>query len=79
MIVCIVGPSMDPSGVNFLDCIKVYTRTKAVFGWPDDPPPPPPSTGKGETPGPVQGAEVENEGSDMTMPVSTKTVSSSDK
>ncbi len=74
-----VGPSMDQSGVNLIDCIKVYTRTKAGFGWPDDPPPPLPTPSKAGTPGPSQGAESEDEGSDMTVIVSAKTVSSSDK
>ncbi len=74
-----VGPSMDPSGVNLIDCIKVYTRTKAGFGWPDDPPPPLPTPSKAGTPGPSQGAESEDESSDMAVIVSTKTVSSSDK
>ncbi|XP_064395390.1 E3 ubiquitin-protein ligase UBR4-like isoform X5 [Halichondria panicea] len=72
------GPSMDPSGVNLIDCIKVYTRTKAGFGWPDDPPPPLPTPSKAGTPGPSQGAESEDESSDMAVIVSTKTVSSSD-
>ncbi len=74
-----VGPSMDQSGVNFLDCVKVYAHTKAVFGWPDDPPPPLPSSGKTDTPGPAQGVESEEEGSNVTVLVSTKAVSSSDK
>lgn len=29
----IVGPSIDPSGVSFIDCIKVYCKAKDVFGW----------------------------------------------
>ena len=31
-----VGPSSDPSGVSMVDSIKVYTKTKEAFGWPDD-------------------------------------------
>ena len=33
-----VGPSQDPSGVNFVDNIEVYARTKESFGWPEHPP-----------------------------------------
>ena len=29
----VVGPSLDPSGVSFVDCIKVYCKAKDVFGW----------------------------------------------
>jgi E3 ubiquitin-protein ligase UBR4 len=30
------GPSQDASGVNMVDCIRVFTKTKEIFGWPDD-------------------------------------------
>lgn len=36
-IVSSVGQSLDPSGVTMLDSVKVYTKTKETFGWPDDP------------------------------------------
>ena len=40
-----VGPSLDPSGVSFVDTIHVYVKSKDSFGWPEHPPPPPaPST-----------------------------------
>ena len=29
----LVGPSIDPSGVSFVDCIKAYCKAKDVFGW----------------------------------------------
>lgn len=29
----LVGPSTDPSGINLVDCIKVYGKTKDAFGW----------------------------------------------
>ena len=29
----VVGPSLDPSGVSFVDCIKAYCKAKDVFGW----------------------------------------------
>ena len=29
----LVGPSLDPSGVSFVDCIKAYCKAKDVFGW----------------------------------------------
>lgn len=35
--VLLVGQSLDPSGVTMLDSVKVYTKTKEAFGWPDDP------------------------------------------
>ena len=31
-----VGPSADPSGISLVDCIKVYGKTKDVFGWPEN-------------------------------------------
>lgn len=34
---CLVGQSLDTSGVTMLDSVKVYTKTKEAFGWPDDP------------------------------------------
>lgn len=33
-----VGPSQDPSGINFVDNVEVYARTKESFGWPEHPP-----------------------------------------
>ena len=32
-----VGPSLDPSGINMVDCIRVYSKTKEEFGWPESP------------------------------------------
>lgn len=29
----LVGPSLDPSGVSFVDCVKAYCKAKDVFGW----------------------------------------------
>ena len=37
MLIYTVGPSLDPSGINIIDCIRVYTKTKEVFGWPERP------------------------------------------
>ena len=31
-----VGVSADPAHVTMIDSIKVYTKTKEQFGWPDD-------------------------------------------
>ena len=30
------GPSQDASGVNMVDCIRVFLKTKEAFGFPDD-------------------------------------------
>ena len=30
------GPSQDASGVNMVDCIRVFSKTKEAFGFPDD-------------------------------------------
>ena len=30
------GQSVDPAGVTMVDSIKVYTKTKESFGWPED-------------------------------------------
>lgn len=32
----LVGQSHDPNSVTMVDSIKVYCKTKEVFGWPDD-------------------------------------------
>ncbi|XP_052222057.1 E3 ubiquitin-protein ligase UBR4-like isoform X2 [Dreissena polymorpha] len=32
-----VGPSTDAGGVTMVDSIKVFTKTKEVFGWPEEP------------------------------------------
>ena len=32
----VVGASVDPAGVTMVDSIKVYTKTKEAFGWPED-------------------------------------------
>ena len=32
----VVGPSSDSSGINMIDSIKVYCKTKENFGWPED-------------------------------------------
>jgi len=31
-----VGPSVDPAGVTMVDSVKVYTKLKESFNWPDD-------------------------------------------
>ena len=31
-----VGPSSDSSGINMIDSIKIYCKTKENFGWPED-------------------------------------------
>ena len=31
-----VGPSSDSSGINMIDSIKVFCKTKENFGWPED-------------------------------------------
>ena len=37
MFCCVaVGQSVDPSAITMVDSVKVYTKTKEVFGWPDD-------------------------------------------
>ena len=32
-----VGPSMDSSGINIVDCVRIYTKTKEEFGFPERP------------------------------------------
>ncbi|KAL4218587.1 perineurial glial growth [Mactra antiquata] len=32
-----IGPSTDPAGVTMVDSIKVFTKTKESFGWPEEP------------------------------------------
>jgi len=70
---------MDSSGVNFIDCVKIYTRPKSLFGWPDDPPPPQPAPSKAESGGVAQAPEQEEESADTTMAVSVKSVSPADR
>ncbi|XP_050389975.2 E3 ubiquitin-protein ligase UBR4 [Patella vulgata] len=31
------GASIDPAGFTMVDSIKIYTKTKEVFGWPEEP------------------------------------------
>ena len=33
----VVGTSTDPNGVTMVDSIKVFTKTKEAFGWPEEP------------------------------------------
>ena len=30
------GPTMDPDGVNMIDSVQIWTKTKEAFGWPED-------------------------------------------
>ena len=30
------GPTLDPDGVNMIDSIQVWTKSKELFGWPED-------------------------------------------
>ena len=30
------GQSLDPGGVNIVDSVQLYGKTKEAFGWPDD-------------------------------------------
>ena len=32
-----VGPSMDSSGINMVDCVRIYMKTKDEFGFPERP------------------------------------------
>lgn len=49
----VVGPSSDANSITEIDSIRLYGKTKEVFGWPDDvedlPIPPPVPTGDGIT------------------------------
>lgn len=68
-----VGPSLDPSGVSLVDCIKVYGKARDVFGWPEHPPPPLPSTK-------VLSHEAEEDDSPEVMPLtSAKPLSPADR
>ena len=65
--VLLVGQSLDPSGVTMLDSVKVYTKTKEAFGWPDDPQEEIPSTPGLGTAAPVDTeAEIINSVPPMT-------------
>ena len=70
-----VGPSQDPSGINFIDCITVYACTKESFGWPEHPPdslPKPKGSPDGATP-------TEEESSDIMPFVNSKPFTATDK
>ena len=70
-----VGPSQDPSGINFIDNIQVYARTKEAFGWPEHPPdsfPKPKGTQDGATP-------TEDESSDVMPFATSKSITATDK
>jgi len=50
-----VGPSVDPAGVTMVDSVKVYTKLKESFNWPDDSDDSPDST---MTKAPASGSNV---------------------
>ena len=71
----LVGPSQDPSGINFIDNITVYVCTKESFGWPEHPPDSlakPKGSQDGATP-------TEEESSDLMPFVNSKPFTSMDK
>ena len=37
ILIFVVGPSMDQSGINIVDCLRVYAKSKEDFGWPERP------------------------------------------
>jgi len=51
----VVGPSVDPAGVTMVDSVKVYTKLKESFNWPDDSDDSPDST---MTKAPASGSNV---------------------
>ena len=45
------GPSFDPAGVNIVDSVQIYGKSKDAFGWPEDQDEfSGPSTSQGNTP-----------------------------
>ena len=57
----LVGPSLDPSGVSFVDTIRVYGKSKEVFGWPEHPPEPVASKITRDTSSPVDTVDQSSE------------------
>jgi len=35
-LVITFGPSHDPGGIHFVDCVQIYGKTKETFGWAED-------------------------------------------
>ena len=61
---------MDPSGINFVDTIHVYVKSKESFGWPEHPPPAPSSApAGGKTPASAAAGQGEGDGGVEVMPV----------
>ena len=78
----LVGPSMDPSGINFVDTIHVYVKSKEAFVWPEHPLPPQPSskstrTGPGGGPSTTEGDA--EQGSEVMPVVLNKDCSAMDR
>ena len=63
-----VGPSLDPSGINFVDTIQIYVKSKESFMWPEHTPLPAPAT---KTPhdGPSPTAQGDGEQGSEVMPM----------
>lgn len=72
---------MDPSGVSFIDCIKVYTHSKTAFGWPEDQVVSTLSPSKhiSERGGMPHVVESEEEGSDLSQVFSSRKITPVDR
>lgn len=74
-----VGPSVDPSGVSFVDCIRVYGKAKDVFGWPEHPPDPLPPVEKTPSSSVTTTHQRQEENMEVVPLTSAKPLSSEDK
>ena len=72
----VVGPSKDPSGISFIDSIRVYGKAKNVFGWPEVPPEAAGGQSNGAQPGDVGAVD---ESSDSSLPSSMKSITVLDR
>lgn len=60
------GPSQDAEGVIMVDCIKIYGKTKDMFGWPEEPEDT--SAGQTSTTQAVVGIAANNDTENQTSP-----------
>ena len=74
-----VGPSVDPSGVSFVDCIRVYGKAKDVFGWPEHPPDPLPPVEKTPSSSVTTTHQRQEENLEVVPFTSAKPLSSEDR
>lgn len=75
-----VGPSIDPSGISFVDSIRLYSKAKSVVGWPEGPSEVPPTQSNGSVPQQAGEMSPLEENTETTaLPTTVKSLSGLDR